>query len=59
MNRIREATAGKRTAVVTIRHVGAWDEGRHGAAFLRPLVAGILRRAAATARENNPAPPGG
>jgi hypothetical protein len=47
MDRIRAANAGKRAAFVTIRHVDAWDEGRHTEAFLRPLVVGTRRRLAA------------
>jgi hypothetical protein len=36
-----------KTAVITIRHLSAWDECRHGAAFLRPIVDGTRRRLAA------------
>ncbi len=53
MDRIRVANAGRRTAFVTIRHIDAWDEGRHPEAFLRPLVAGARRRLAATARDKD------
>lgn len=48
-------TAPASSAAVVIRHRSAWDQDRHAPAFLRPIVDGVLRRLASSAK-NPPAP---